>query len=242
MIVDERFQRTAMMLGKKKMTKLTQAHITIVGLGAVGSHALEALVRMGVGHLRLIDSESVKTSNINRQLIATEASLGQKKIIAAQTRAQLINPACQVEVIDGFVAADTVEELMRQPTDGVVDAIDSLNPKVNLIKYLVEKKIPFISSMGASRRFDPFAIQVGELSKVHGCRLASKVRSQLRRMGYEKGVQCVYSTEVISKQTIGDQPESFFRGRTRLPNGSLCIIPGIFGYIAASEMIKHLLH
>lgn len=240
---NDRFIRTSMMLGKVKMKKLAKSSVTIVGIGAVGSNALEALARMGIGRFHLIDFDVVNETNFNRQLIATEKSIGKKKIDVAKKRILSINPDCEVITTDDFLGKDNVEQLMDHESDVVVDAIDSLNPKAHLLKHLIEKQQAFVTSMGAARRYDPLAVTVGDLEEVRGCRLASRIRKRLRKFGYEKGIRCVYSKEIPEGDTVGKKAEDqdLVRGRVRLPNGSLSYITGIFGYVVAGEVIKKIL-
>lgn len=154
-MVNDQFTRLRLLVGDEGMQKLQNAFVIVAGLGAVGSYAVEALARAGIGRLRLIDSDTVSLSNLNRQLFALHSTIGRPKTEIAALRVRDINPACQTELHQKFINADSIPELFSGKPDFVIDAIDSLNPKTDLIAYLYENKIPFISSMGAALRTDP---------------------------------------------------------------------------------------
>ena len=238
----ERFKRTELLLGREAMERLEQCTITVVGLGAVGSHAIEALARSGVGTLRIVDFDAIGESNFNRQLLAVESNLGRLKTEAAEERLKQINPAIKVEAFNMLCHRESFNEIFRQKTDVVVDAIDSLNPKVNLLFELVRHRIDVISCMGAARKMDPTKITTGDLSTTLYCPLARSVRKRLKRMGVDQGIHCVYSTEVVAKDTVSDtlEPNYLDAGRLRNPMGSLSMISGIFGYVAALEALKRI--
>ena len=238
-----RHNRTELLLGLEAIKKLHNANITVIGLGAVGSHVVESLARCGVGTLRIVDFDEISESNFNRQLYAIEPNLGRLKTDAAFERIKQIDPGINVEVFNTLCHADTFDEVFENPTDVIVDAIDSLNPKVNILYEAVTRNIKIISCMGAGRKIDPSKITTGDISKTIMCPLAKFVRKRLRNRGIYKGIHCVYSTEKISKETVSDETEpNFYKsGRERKPIGSLPMITGIFGYIAALEAIKLLL-
>lgn len=239
----ERFLRTELLLGKEKMALLKSSTVVVAGLGAVGSYAAEGLVRSGVGSLRLIDIDTIKRSNINRQLYALESTLGKGKAAAAAERIKDINPMCRVEALQLFVHHDTMETVLKEPVSFVVDAIDSLNPKIELLYYTWSRGIPVVSSMGAALRTDISKIKTGDIFETHSCPLAKIVRKRLRNRGVGKGIECVYSTEKVSFSY--DTPEAFSidegpeykRGRERRTLGSLSTIPGIYGLMLASMVI-----
>lgn len=240
MINSERHKRTELLLGREAVEKLHQTNITVVGLGAVGSHVVEALARCGVGTLRIVDFDEISESNFNRQLYAIEPNLGRLKTVAAAERIKQIDPGITVEVFNVLCHADTFDEIFAEPTDIIVDAIDSLNPKVNLLYEAVTRGMPIVSSMGAARKVDPTKITTGDIAKTKMCPLAKFVRKRLRNRGIYKGIHCVYSTERISKETVSEKTEpNFYKsGRERKPIGSLPMITGIFGYVAANEALK----
>ena len=230
------FDRTVLLLGRENAEKLKQAHVTVCGLGAVGSYAVESLARAGVGHLRLVDYDTVSASNINRQLFALHSTVGMKKTDVAGQRVKDINPFCDVEIFDTFIDETSNPLIMEGRVDVLVDAIDSLSAKVHLIANGLRKNIPVVSSMGAAGRMDATAITTGDLAETHTCPLARFVRRRLHRQGIEKGVRCVFSTEVAVKKKEEHQ-ESHDGRRTPPVLGSISYVTGIYGLMAAYEVI-----
>lgn len=242
----DRFSRTRCFLGEEKFTLLQKATVTIVGLGAVGGYAAEGLARAGIGHLRLVDFDTVQLSNINRQILALESSLGQAKVEVARKRINLINPECRVEALQLFAAEETLDAILLPQPDILIDAIDSLNPKVQLLSGAYRRNITTFSSMGAALRTDPLKIRTGDLMTSNHCPLAKHVRNRLRRQGIEEGIHCIYSTERINFSYQGPEETATAaspyenRGRKRNILGSLPTITGIFGLTLANEVIFHL--
>jgi len=242
----ERFSRTRCFLGTEKFKALNEAMVTIVGLGAVGGYAAEGLARAGVGHLRLIDFDTIQKSNINRQILALEDSLGRLKVEVARERIKRINPKCRVEAMPLFAADETLDEIFSPEPDVLIDAIDSLNPKIQLLVGAHKRKIITYSSMGAALRTDPEKIKSGDIMSSNHCPLAKHVRNRLRRQGVTGGIQCVYSTERVQFDYKGPeekgQPASIYedRGRKRNVLGSLPTITGIFGLILANSVLLRL--
>lgn len=243
----DRFIRTEKLLGNDKFAILQSSSVTIVGLGAVGGYVVEGLVRAGVGKLRLVDFDTVQPSNINRQLLALETTLGKQKVALAKERVLSINSDCRVEALACFAGEETLDEILEPPPDLLIDAIDSLNPKTQLLSGAYHRHIPIISSMGAALRTDPTLIRSGDLFASSNCPLAKHLRKRLRRRGIVSGIQCVYSTESVSfeyekpssEQKIGETPHSD-RGRERNILGSLPTITGIFGLTIANLAIMQL--
>lgn len=239
-----RFARTMQLIGEDGLSRLQNAHVAIFGLGAVGSYVLEALARAGVGQLTLFDHDTISHSNINRQLLALESTVGRNKADVAKARVLDINPACVVDARVQFVDGDNVASLMEQKFDAVVDAIDGVNSKVNLIVAAVEAGIPIVSSMGAAAKLDPSKIKAADISKSFMCPLAQIIRKRLRRRGIAKGVRCVFSTEAAQNKNlpvIEEAPEEGRSGRPREPIGSISYLTGMFGLFVASEVIQLLL-
>lgn len=235
-----RFARTELLIGKEALGRLRLARVAVFGLGAVGSYAVEALTRAGVGGLRLVDCDCVRLSNINRQLYALESTLNRPKTEVARDRVLDINPECKVEAWHEFVSRKNMANILAKPLDAVIDAIDSLTPKVELIAAAVHSGIPVISSMGAATRTEPAAIRVGDISETDICPLARHVRKRLRRHGINRGVRCIYSLEEPNNKNMApeDDEQTFCQGRSRRPIGSLSYITGIFGLLAAYEVLK----
>ncbi|OQA29264.1 MAG: tRNA threonylcarbamoyladenosine dehydratase [Verrucomicrobia bacterium ADurb.Bin345] len=237
-----RFRRTELLLGKAALNRLRDAHVTVVGLGAVGSYAVETLARAGIGHFRLVDFDRVQPSNINRQLLALESTLGRSKVELARERVLGINPLCEVEALEVFADAATRPAILAPPCDAIIDAIDSVGPKTGLLADAVRAGIPLIvSSMGAALRTDPSAIRTDDISNTAQCRLAQKIRKRLRRHGISKGIRCVFSTEPAQGESAAPEEAAeesgLQRGRKRKPLGSLSTMTGIFGMLAAHEVI-----
>ncbi|MBM9519273.1 tRNA threonylcarbamoyladenosine dehydratase [Desulforhopalus vacuolatus] len=235
----DRFARTRLLLGKEAFSRLCGSRVTVVGIGAVGSYTVEALARAGVGSLRLVDFDCITASNINRQLLALESTLGATKVSTAAARIAEINPACEVQADELFCRNETLERILTPPPDLLIDAIDSLNPKTDLLEAASRRQIPVISSMGAALRTDPGAIRNGDLFSSTGCPLARNVRRRLRRRGIDSGIASVYSIEP-SAGGIGGQEEFTEKGRGRNILGSLSTIPGIFGLTIANMALLHL--
>lgn len=239
----ERFSRTELLLGPEHFARLRAARIAVFGMGAVGSYALEALARAGVGFLRIVDFDIVRESNCNRQLLALESTLGQSKVSVAGQRVAQINPRCVVECRSEFVDAQIAPALLTNDLDLAIDAIDSVNPKVALIEAAVRAGVPLISSLGAASRLDPFAIKVDDISKTRNCPLGRQIRKRLRRLGIHNGVRCVYSTELPRAAALGDleDHDTYPRGRPRRPVGSISYMTGMFGLHVAREAIEMIL-
>lgn len=240
-----RFLRTEMLLGKANFEKLQKACVTIVGLGAVGSYATEALTRAGVGHLRLFDFDEVRLSNINRQLYALESTVGRPKVEIARARVLDINPECHVEAFQTFIHNETMEQVLAGPPDVLIDAIDSLAPKTALLTAAAQTGLRVISSMGAATRTNPGDIRVDDISKTKNCPLARLLRQRLKKNGVNSGIHCVYSLELVKEEEAPDEEKSsavekefYERGRIRRPLGSLSYLTGMFGLYVACEAIR----
>lgn len=229
--------RTVLLLGEARAEKLKNAHVTVCGLGAVGSYAVEALARAGVGHLRLVDYDRVSASNINRQLFALHSTVGMKKTEVAEQRVKDINPDCDVEIFDTYIDEISNPLIMAGQVDVIIDAIDSLSAKVYLIANAYRKNIPVVASMGAAGRMDANAITTADLAETHTCPLARFVRRRLHRQDIMSGVRCIFSTEVAVKQ---QQEHQVMSDGKRIPPvmGSISYVTGIYGLKAAFEAIR----
>ncbi len=240
----ERFFCLELLLGKAKLERLQRSFVVVIGIGAVGSYAVEALARSGVGHLRLVDFDAIKRTNFNRHILATEPNLGKLKVEAAKERIALINSRCKVEALTGFAAAETIGDLLAGGPDLVIDAVDSLNPKAQILEACYVNKVPVIASMGAALRTDIASIKAGDLFKTSGCPLARELRSKLRRKGIEKGIFCVYSPAPVSQGSfrppLPNTEEDYDRGRKRRKMGSMPTVTGAFGLTLAHHAIRYL--
>ncbi len=239
----QRFSRTKMLLGEAGFAKLSSSHVAVVGLGAVGGYAVEGLARAGLGRLTIVDFDIVQPTNINRQIVALESTMGCSKADAARERVLDINPACRVEALQLFVDSESVAQILDRSPDVIIDAIDSLNPKIQLLKASHLSGIPTFSSMGAALRTDARAIRIGDLAESNHCPLAKRVRKRLRREHIESGITCVYSVEPVNFDYTREIEENLVetgtdRGRSRNVLGSLPTITAIFGLTLANEVIK----
>lgn len=242
----ERFLRTERLIGTDNMEILRSKSILIAGLGAVGSYAAEGIARLGVGSISLADFDVISRSNINRQLYALESTIGRQKAVVACERIKDINPECNVQPLKLFIHRDTIEEITIHPPDLIIDAIDSLNPKIELLTYAYKNNIPIISSMGAALRTDPSKIKCSDIFDTTKCPLSKQVRKRLRNRGVDRGIDCVFSTERINFTYTDPEEDSegediVARGLKRRVLGSLPTLPGIFGLILANMAYKKLI-
>lgn len=222
-----------MLIGKESVEKLTNARVAVFGVGGVGGFAVEALARAGVGHIDLIDSDKVALSNINRQIIATHETVGQYKTEAARDRIATINPDCTVRCYNLFFDAESKENFTFSDYDYVIDAIDSLGAKVELIALAKEAGVEIISAMGAGNKLDPTLFEVSDISKTTVCPLARAVRIALRKRGINH-LKVVYSKEEpVVKNNVDEDGN-------RVP-ASISFVPSVMGLIIAGEVIKDLI-
>jgi tRNA A37 threonylcarbamoyladenosine dehydratase len=237
----EQFVRTKLLLGTTKTEKIFNSKVTVIGLGAVGSFAVEILARMGVGTLTLVDFDVVQESNINRQLYALHSTINLKKTELAKKRVLDINPDCKVNTLNVFVNTDTFEQIFSDVPDIVIDAIDSYNPKLRLLEYCYKNNIKIISSMGAALKTDPFSVKYADLFETHHCKLAERLRGDLRSLGISKGIPCVFSEQSpqIKPIPLPEQDGKKY-GKNGGPKilGSSPVITGIFGILLANKAIE----
>lgn len=230
------FDRTALLVGESAMERISNAKVILFGVGGVGSWVAECLVRTGVRHITLVDSDRVATTNINRQMPATAYTVGEIKTEAAKRRLLEINPEAEVETLNIFYDASTAPSIDLSKYEYIVDAIDSLKDKALLILNATASGKKFFSSMGAALKMDPTKVKVGEFWSVKGCPLARALRQKFRKekMFPSKKFLCVYSDELL--QNKGETMETC--GYKASINGSLCHITAIFGMTIAGEIIK----
>jgi len=229
--------RTELLLGKDKQERLKNANVLVVGLGGVGSYAVEQLVRAGIGNLLIIDGDSVHPSNRNRQLPALISTENLPKATVMEQRIKDINPDINLHIIQDFIKDKKIEALFDTHYDYIIDAIDTLSPKVFLIVNAVKNNIPIISSMGAGGKFDVSKIEITDISKTHNCKLARMVRKRLSKHGIKKGVTVVYSPEKINKDFVipveGEQNK-------KTTVGTISYMPATFGIFAAAHVIRRI--
>ena len=232
------FERTHILIGDEGLNRLQNAHVFLAGIGGVGSYTAEALARMGIGKLTLIDHDAVSGSNMNRQLIALHSTIGIAKADVMADRIQDINPDCEVNVIKEFLTPSNIPDMLNKEFDAVVDAIDSMSSKATLLEITWQNKISVFSSMGAGGKLDPTLIRTGDLMDTSMCKLAKQLRGHLRRRGVGRGIQAVYS---IESPLPALPPEQVGRGRPRAVNGTVSYMPCIFGLTLAGMVVNHII-
>ena len=248
-----RFSRLELLIGESGLGTLAEKHIAVFGLGGVGGHAAEALARSGVGRLTLVDYDDVCLTNINRQLVALDSTVGLDKVDVLADRIRDINPHCKVERVKEFYTPENGEELLSGGFDFVLDAIDTVSGKLDLVKRCLQKSIPILSCMGAGNKWDPTQLTICDISETHTCPLAKVMRLELRRAGWPKGLPVVFSPErpapIISEGSgchggcvcpdPGSKPFNCTQRRT-IP-GSTAFVPPAAGLAMASYAVRHCL-
>ncbi len=229
--------RTEMLLGSENLTRLHSAHVLVAGLGGVGAYAAEMLGRAGIGRLTLIDGDMIQPSNRNRQLLALRSNEGRPKTEIMAERLRDINPDIHLELITEFIRDERLIEIASQPYDYMIDAIDTLSPKIFLLYYGLQNKQRIVSSMGAGGKLDPLQIRVDDLSKTYNCRLAYILRKRLRKLGVTSGIKAVFSTEQVDKELIEPCDEQ----NKKSVVGTISYLPAIFGCTCASVVIRDLI-
>lgn len=230
--------RTELLLGADRMERLAHSHVLVVGLGGVGAYAAEQICRAGIGRMTIVDADVVNESNINRQLPALHSTLGMPKAEVVARRLLDINPELKLTVLNEFLRDERTEEILSEATyDFIVDAIDSLSPKVYLLFHAYNRKIPIVSSMGAGAKTDPSQVRIADISKTSSCALAKAVRKRLRGMGISKGIPAVFSTEMANPDAIIEIDNEQCKRST---TGTVSYMPAIFGCYLASYVINQL--
>ncbi|MDL2255055.1 tRNA threonylcarbamoyladenosine dehydratase [Parabacteroides sp. OttesenSCG-928-K15] len=230
--------RTELLLGAEGMEHLAGSHVLVVGLGGVGAYAAELICRAGVGTMTIVDADVVQESNINRQLPALHSTLGQTKAEVVGARLTDINPRLKLTILHEFLRDERTEELLLStPFDYIVDAIDSLSPKVYLLHFAVKHDIPIVSSMGAGAKVDPAQVKLADISKSHNCTLAKMVRKRLHRLGVRRGIPVVFSTEMVNPEAVIEVEDEACKKTT---TGTVSYMPAIFGCFLASHVIRNL--
>ena len=240
--MEERFCRTAMLIGEAGLAQLKTARVAVFGIGGVGSFAAEALARAGVGRLVLVDNDAVAASNINRQLAALCSTLGRSKAAVMKERIEDVNPAAEVEIVEEFFLPERAGLFFHGSYDYIVDAIDTVAGKVGLVMAAKERTIPIVSSMGAGNKLDPTKFEIADIYETSVCPLARVMRRELRSRGVE-ALKVVYSTEKPRRPLFAVQEESAGRGEqvfSKQPPGSVSFVPSVAGLILASVVVREL--
>jgi tRNA threonylcarbamoyladenosine dehydratase len=232
------WSRTELLLGAEKLEKLQEAHVLIAGLGGVGGYAAEQLCRAGIGKMTLIDCDIVQSSNRNRQLLALLSTQGKFKTEVLAERLKDINPKIILEVIPEYLTEDNIPSIISGSYHYMVDAIDTLTPKVTLLKQGTILKLFTVSSMGSGGKTDISKIEVADISESHHCKFAYMVRKYLHRQGIREGIRVVFSPESVRKETIHETDGS---GNKRSVVGTISYMPAVFGCHCAAEIIREII-
>jgi len=230
--------RTELLVGKEKLSRLMNAHVLVVGMGGVGSFAAEFICRSGVGEMTIIDGDVVDPSNRNRQLPALATTHGMSKAELMGERLRQINPELKLNVIREFVRPERVDDMLAGNPDYVVDAIDSITPKLTFIKAAYRKKLRLVSSMGAGAKLDPTRLQVTDIAKTYNCPFAQQIRKQLRGEGIKRGIKVVFSPEEPIKESLMLTDGSNFK---KSAYGTISYLPATFGAVLSSVVIRDLM-
>ena len=231
-------ERTSLLLGDEKLEKLRKANVLIVGLGGVGAYAAEMIARAGVGRMTIADADVVSESNINRQLIALHSTVNRPKSEVMAERLRDINPAIELTVVSRFIKDDETDALLDSDRfDYVIDAIDTLSPKLALIKGALDRHIPLVSSMGAGAKTDPTRMEICDIAKTHHCPLAHMLRKRLHKIGIRKGFSAVFSPEPVREGAMILCEEQNKKSNM----GTISYIPAMFGIGCASVVIRGLI-
>ncbi len=227
-------QRTALLMGEDALARLASGTVAVVGVGGVGAYAAEMIVRAGIGHIVLLDCDIVSPSDKNRQLLATDSAMGRVKVEVMGARLKDINPALQIDIVADYLTEDNVAQCLGGfKIDFLVDAIDTLAPKLALIEYCVKSGIPHVSSMGSGAKYDATKVRLVDLSKSYNCPLAYIVRKKLRKKGIEKGFKVVFSEELPQREAIVEDA-----GRNKKSQvGTISYMPAVFGCVCAQAAI-----
>jgi tRNA threonylcarbamoyladenosine dehydratase len=230
--------RTELLIGRKKLEKLFKAHVLVVGMGGVGSFAAEFICRSGIGEMTIVDGDVVDPSNRNRQLPALATTHGQSKAEIMAERLRAINPELKLHVIKEFVTPEKVDAILDTPFDYVVDAIDSITPKLTFIKAAYAKGLKIVSSMGAGAKLDPTQLRVVDISKTYNCPFAQQIRKKLKEVKIYKGIKVVFSPEEPIKESLMLTDGSNFK---KSAYGTISYLPATFGACVASVAIRDLM-
>ncbi|KFF09419.1 tRNA threonylcarbamoyladenosine dehydratase [Chryseobacterium luteum] len=231
-------ERTELLIKEEGLEKLNKANVLVIGLGGVGSFAAEFLARSGVGNMTIVDGDTVDITNINRQLPALHSTVGKHKVEVVAERLLDINPGLNLTKINEFLNPERMDEVLESDKfNYILDCIDSVTPKLCLIKAAKRKKIKLISSMGAGGKTDPSKVMVRDISKTQNCFLARQIRKRLKKEKINKGFRCVFSNELQQEESLkltdgANYKRSFY--------GTVSYIPAIFGLYAAAEVINYL--
>lgn len=230
--------RTALLLGEDRMNYLSGCHVLVVGLGGVGAYAAEQLCRAGIGKMTIVDADTVNESNLNRQLPALRSTIGRPKAEVVAQRLLDINPELELTVHNEFIRDERTEAILDEANyQFVVDAIDSLSPKVFLLYHALRRQIPVVSSMGAGAKTDPSQVRIADISKTQNCALAKAVRKRLRTLGVNKGIAAVFSTEMANPDAVIEVDDEQCK---RTTTGTISYMPALFGCFLSAHVLHNI--
>ncbi len=236
-------ERTKILIGPEGIAQLAAKHVMVVGLGGVGGYAAEAIARVGVGRMTIVDHEPVSPSNCNRQLAALQSTIGKPKVEVMAQRLLDINPDLNLEIKNRFVSPDNITELLAEiAVDYLLDCIDSIACKAPLVAACQKLEVPVVSALGAGGRLDVSRAMISTLEKTKVCPLAREMRSQMRKLGASLDYPVVYSDEIPVKGLPHQPIDGNIPGRPRAVNGSISYLPGMFGLMLAGVVIRELLN
>lgn len=232
-------ERTELLIGKNGITQLENAHVIVIGLGGVGAYAAEQLARAGIGKLTVVDGDNVNAGNRNRQLLALTSTEGKSKAEIMKERLLDINPSIEVCAIQEYLREDRIDEIMSEKYDYVVDAIDTISPKIHLINQALKNGHKLVSSMGAGGKTDPSKIQIADISKSYNDNLARMIRKRLHRLDIYTGFPVIFSSEQTNPESV-----VFVEGESNKKTtvGTISYMPALFGNFIASVVIRDLLN
>lgn len=230
--------RTTLLLGEDRMNYLSGCHVLVVGLGGVGAYAAEQLCRAGIGKMTIVDADTVNESNLNRQLPALRSTIGRPKAEVVAQRLLDINPELELTVHNEFIRDERTEAILDETNyQFVVDAIDSLSPKVFLLYHALRRQIPVVSSMGAGAKTDPSQVRIADISKTQNCALAKAVRKRLRTLGVNKGIAAVFSTEMANPDAVIEVDNEQCK---RTTTGTISYMPALFGCFLSAHVLRNI--
>ncbi|MBW9217812.1 tRNA threonylcarbamoyladenosine dehydratase [Anoxybacillus ayderensis] len=239
------FSRNELAIGKEGLKRLSESTVAVLGIGGVGSFAVEALARSGVGRLILIDKDDIDITNVNRQIHALLSTVGRPKVEVMKERIADINQACEVIALKMFYTEETYEQIFSYDIDYVIDASDTISYKIHLMKQCLERNIPIISSMGAANKMDPTRFRIADISKTHTDPIAKVIRTKLRKEGIKKGITVVFSDEspIVIREDVRKEvgnDEATIR-KAKMPPSSNAFVPSVAGLIMAAYVVQQLL-
>jgi tRNA A37 threonylcarbamoyladenosine dehydratase len=229
-------KRTALLAGNEVLARIKQASVLVAGLGGVGAYAAEQLCRAGIGRMAIVDGDFIEDSNRNRQLPALTSTVGRKKTRVMAERLRDINPNIEIMEIDEFIKDDRMKEILSAGYDYVVDAIDTLSPKVFLIKLALENGSTVVSSMGSGGKTDPRMVRISDISGTNNCKLARALRKRLHRMGIKSGFKAIFSPEEVSPESVITLNEE--KENQKSVVGTISYMPAIFGCMCSAAVLE----